>query len=208
MFNELLDQRNIGLWNKLISQFDIQIIETINYKLEFKSDSNSALIYVDTRKSKELFTHELLHLELRYFGLDTVTFFDFTKFNQYEEQIAYNLLNNIEHILFFDEFIKLKFNPKLFVEGISNKKVLDKQINQYKMLEKIDLKLYYTSLYFTLKAEEYYGEKRFDFLMKLKKLNKKYFEQCEKAYSSILDLDLEIHPNVQFEKIMKILFTE
>lgn len=209
-FKSLIDKRNIELWDRLNNKFKIEIINNGFYKLDYNSDERSAIIHVDDRNDINLFTHELLHLELRYFNLDTEKYFNFSKYNNYEIQTAYNLINNIEHILFYDEFIDLGFDSKMFVEGISNKKQLTEQLNNYDLLKtNQDLcrpNLYFASLYFTLKAEEYYGNKRFEYLDKLRKLNKTYCTKCEKTYSYFIELDLENNPQYEFIKAMDNIF--
>lgn len=203
LLDELLDQRNKNLWEKLYTGFNITVALSDQYKLDFSPPN--ATILIDNRKNVSLFTHELLHLELRYLGLDAIKYFSLESYTFEEVRIVYNLCNNLEHILMFDEFIYLGFEKTAFVEGLSGKKQLEQQIEIYHdLVTKPDFcnpTLYFVSLYVTIKSEQYCGQKREYFLEKLRRKNPGLHKKCENLYNDILNMDFDSDLQTQYVNV-------
>ena len=60
---ELLDDRNIELWNKISTTYIIDFQKADNMEYGYYSKGNSTTFYIGKGEpSKDSFTHEMLHL--------------------------------------------------------------------------------------------------------------------------------------------------
>lgn len=163
--NKFLDIRNRDLWNYLSEKYTIGVNDEYSfYKLDYLDEINPVYILTDKSYSKSLFTHELLHLELRSFGFDASQALpesyllmnsDVEKFRS---QIAYNLANNIEHIIFLKRYKELGFPMIEFVSDYYTSNYSENffaQFNYIKLnplLENI-YDLFFLSSYITMYSE-------------------------------------------------------
>lgn len=132
---DLLDERNSNLWNYLTGHYDIAVLDNYSmYRLDYVSDNEPVAITVKRPLNKGLFTHELLHLELRSYGLNSFSYFEKHEINREHDFIknsAYTLCNTIEHILFFDDFIERGFDPEEFVSDYRTSRHSKKEFEVY-----------------------------------------------------------------------------
>lgn len=121
--DNFIDDRNRDLWNKLASRYTIGVNDDYSYyKLDYAKEDDVVYILTDKSYNRNLFTHELLHLYLRYIGIDTVKMvkekliiLGSDPLQNFKSQVIYNLLNNIEHILFINEYRGLGFLEEEFI---------------------------------------------------------------------------------------------
>ena len=65
--NEFIDYRNIDIWKLLSENYNIQIEQSKNDEYSCFTLNSDATIYVDLNNiSPDSFTHELLHIYLKY----------------------------------------------------------------------------------------------------------------------------------------------
>src|SRR5690606_18099998 len=115
-----IDYRNKDIWNKLSKKYMILVNDdNLIYELKYINNDPYTVILTNKNYSKELFTHELLHLDLRYKGLNTVNFFESLS-QPFIATMAIMILNCIEHILFFDDYIELGYSKERFVMDYNN----------------------------------------------------------------------------------------
>lgn len=201
-----ITDQNHDLWDDLRSHYTIKVSDEFSvYQLEYSS-LGSVRILTDKNYSPALFTHELLHLEIRKLGLSTLEYFE-TLSNDFIKAACIGILNCIEHVLFFDDFIDMGFNKHEFTmdyhTSVIDVEQLEELIKQSKQFDKSIQVLMFYSIYWTVKNEEYIGHDREDALRLLRSLSPILFSKCNSMYDSIIDLDLQ-NPNVQsnFHQIM------
>lgn len=197
--SSFIDSRNTDLWNTLLSKYTIGVLDNYSsYRLDYVSDEEPVAITVSNPHKIGLFTHELLHLNLRKEGLNTFCFFESLEINNNREFIipcAYTLCNTMEHILFFDDFIDMGFNAEEFVSDyISSIHTKDEFELFTGMYNNVSTRkgsiLYYYALMFTLLSEKYMGLSRNVELNKALKLDRSLYYRCMDFYEFILDFDL------------------
>lgn len=192
-----IEKRNKSLWDKLKNKFIIGVIDDhVFYELRYLHNNLHVVILTNKIYNPSLFTHELLHLNLRYNGLDTFLFYESIS-QPFLATMAYTILNCIEHVLFFDDFIDMGYKKEEFVMDYANSEYnlinLKKAYSDLQSFSDgqhiIDLFLYY--VYWTLKNEEYMGVDRNKDFLWLKSSNPLIFAKCERMFDEIVDFDLE-----------------
>lgn len=202
ILSKFIDSKNIDLWNHLSQEYNIIVNDDYQlYELKYLKGDSSAVILTNKSDNRELFTHELLHLELRSFGLNTLEYFEKMS-SPLISTLVVGICNCIEHVLIFDRFIDLGYKDFEFtmdyftsIENINKAKEVYDFANSSRK-EMFHLTIF--SLYWTFKNEEYIGKDRLKSLSWLKKLQPSLYSKCESMYSDIIDLDLD-SDNVQLE---------
>lgn len=191
-----LSRKNADLWKKLSERYKISVDDGFNYyELDYNASTPSVVIRTTKRYQESLFTHELLHLNLRNIGLDTASYFQSFNTKIYR-MAALTICNCVEHILFFDDFVDLGYSPISFVMDYNNQEY---DLNTLKTLfknvegdrDKSVLKLMVFYAFWTLKNEEYMGVNRDESLNWLQKNYSLFFSSCEQMFDNIIDFDLE-----------------
>lgn len=191
-----IDDRNYELWNSMISQFRIGVNDDYSkYELKYQDINSDVYILTDKLYSKGLFTHELLHLNLRSKGLNTVNYFE--KFSQDVFRFsALTICNCIEHVLFFNDFVDLGYPKESFVKDYNNQEYnINLAIKIYSDVKTVGdseiLKLVVFYLFWTFKSEEYMGIDRTTSLDFLKNNEFELFKSCNRMFDEIISFDLE-----------------
>lgn len=196
-----IENRNRSLWDKLRNKFIIGVNDNYDiYELKYFPGETAAVILTNKVYNSALFTHELMHLDLRHRGLHTLLFYQSLS-EHFITTMAVTILNCIEHVLFFDEFVELGYRKEEFVMDYNNSEyeltMLKKLYSQIKSSKNRSLvELCYTYAYWTLKNEEYMGVNRYTDLSWLKKTNPTLFLKCENMFDNIIEFDLD-SPTVQ-----------
>lgn len=108
-------------------------------------------------------------------------------------QCVGSICNNIEHILFFDDFIDLGFKASEFVMDYNSSNYPDSVFKTISRLKSDSEELYqlvFLSAQITMLAEKYYGLQRNNLLLKLQKIDKALFQKGISIYNEILDFDI------------------
>ncbi len=200
IYSNLIDHRNEQLWKDLISKYTISVNDGYNfYKLDFIENDKAVCILVDKNYTISLFTHELLHLELRSYNINSLLGFNDVLLpngqlsNSLRGQCVGSICNNIEHILFFDDFIELGFNANQFVmdyDSSNYPETVFKTISQLKNDSDELYQIFFFSTQITMLAEKYYGLQRNNVLLRLKKTDKRLYEKGISIYHEILDFNI------------------
>ncbi|UIR56702.1 hypothetical protein LZQ00_02535 [Sphingobacterium sp. SRCM116780] len=196
-----IDDRNYTLWESMVNQFRIGVNDDYKfYQLDYQDENSDVYILTDKMYSKSLFTHELLHLQLRSKGLNTADYFQMFSQDVFKA-FALTICNCIEHVLFFDDFVEMGYPRETFVMDYDNQEYnIDQAIKMYSDIKTLNdqaiLKLVIFYLYWTFKNEEYMGIDRASSLDWLKKVESKLLISCNRMYDEIISFDLE-STNVQ-----------
>lgn len=203
-----IDDRNKELWKKLNGVFQIRVSNHHSvFKIDFLTGSEEVFIETTRDNSPSLFTHELLHLNLRYKGLNL--FECFKRTNEYSIEIFTSTISNcIEHVLFFNEFIEMGFNKEDFIMDYNNHPFgisrLQQQFNQLYNTNDPELRALFISFcYWILKSGEYIGEDRKRDLELLKVEAPQRFQEMEYMFLEVLDFKFNSN-NIQedFNKLV------
>ena len=193
-----VDDRNLALWNKLNSIYEIGIIDTYaHYELKYQDGSKQVIIFTDNKYNKGIFTHELLHLNLRSIGLNSLSMYAslMNYHKTYIIQALISLLNCIEHILFFDDFLDMGFTSNQFVMDYDTSSYTEANFLSVKLAKNGSDKnlytVYFLSTQITMYSEEYSGQDRTAFLQKLKNIDPKMFSVGLKLYGEIIDFEIK-----------------
>lgn len=90
-----IEERNLELWKNLDSEYIIGVNDNYQiYELKYIANDPHVVILTNKQYNLSLFTHELLHLELRHKGLHTTDFFQSLS-QQFLNTMAYMILNCI-----------------------------------------------------------------------------------------------------------------
>lgn len=202
-----INKLNLQLWNELSNVYEIFVSDDYNiYELKYTVDGRYAIL-TNKQYSPALFTHELLHLNLRKLGLNTVLYFESLS-SDAVATMGVGICNCIEHVLFFDDYLEMGFEKNEFTMDYLYTKIdLDELASLYKSyssLGKSIEKLFFYSLYWTIKSEEYIGHLRDKELHWLYCKSPISYRNCENMFYEIIDLDL-FSDKVQesFYKIIK-----
>lgn len=193
-----IDDRNRELWETLNSRYQIGVFDQYDwYELKFMDGNNHVVMFVAEEYNKGLFTHELLHLRLRSFSLNSITqYVEFKDFgNTYIIQSLVNLLNNIEHIFFFDDYIELGFEKEDFVMDFATSTFNDAHFKSLDLARNLAdqtlYSVYFLSMQITMYAEDYYGLKRNKDLNDLNKYDPKLFLKGNHFFNEIIDFEIK-----------------
>ena len=189
--NEFLDDRNKDLWIYLSDKYEIGVNDDYSfYKLEYLNDINPVYILTDKFYKKSLFTHELLHLELRSLQFDaskTLPESYMLMNNEIERlrsQISYNLANNTEHIIFLNRYLQLGFPIQDFVADYYTSNYPQSFFDQFNFLQSNPqfenlYNILFLSSYVTMYSESKYNLDRKNEFGKLLELNSDLYYKSE-----------------------------
>ncbi len=175
-----IDSRNKSIWKKLSTEFQIGVVDTHQiYELKYLEGRRHVVILTDKNYNKGIFTHEFMHLNLRSLGVNTFSKYSVLKdlSDHFIVQTLTNLLNVIEHILFFDDFIRMGFKANQFVMDYDSPKYHDSHFKSIvlarnKLVKKM-YSVYYLSIQMVMLSEEYYGLDRSTYLDRLRNMDHK-----------------------------------
>lgn len=215
--SNFIDNRNRELWDKLASNYTIGVNDDYSfYKLEYASENEEVYILTDKNYNKNLFTHELLHLNLRYNNFNSLLEFPhllLSNGNLIENQeaiIVGSICNCIEHILFFDDYIEMGFDQDQFVMDYYTSTHPDGIFHELIYVSSNDVGIDYNQLFlarqFIMLAEEYYGLNRKIVLNKLYALDKESYNRGVDLFNEIIDFEIsEEYENDNQERFNEIL---
>ncbi|MEO7215537.1 hypothetical protein [Mucilaginibacter sp.] len=140
--NQLVDERNKALWDTLNEHFTIDVQPSLNNEYSVYSISDRATFYVvEADLNPDSFTHELLHVYLRYKKVfigaaftNTIGSSTILK-NLLNDRLTEHVGNCLDHIKMFDHYEQLGFQPEKFI--------LDYDLHKCSADELTDLKKYY-----------------------------------------------------------------
>lgn len=198
---EFLDYRNKDLWIFLSSKYEIGVNDDYRfYKLDYLDDLNPVYILTDKFYNKSLFTHELLHLELRSLEFDASKSLPKSfllmsnEVERIRSQISYNLVNNAEHIIFIDRYLELGFALQDFVADYHTSNYPESFFEQFNFLKynpQLEnlYSLFFLSSYVTMFSESKYQLNRQNEMSKLFEVNSDLYYKCESIGSLIENLN-------------------
>jgi len=190
--DQLLDDRNIVLWDKLNKEFSIDIQESSNLEYRCFTQGNKATIYIAPHNiCKDSFTHELLHVYLiseKIFigaGLQLTVQGSNVLKRIFSNRLLEHFGNCLDHIKTYGIYINMGFDPEKFIADYSTYKFTSSELN--------DLKMYYKQKrVYRIEAVDFYIGK---FVAMSADFNKSFnYESCfneleklDPALFSILD---------------------
>lgn len=197
-----IDQRNKDLWERMIYRYRIGVNDDYSfYKLDYQNEMSDVYILTDKEYNKALFTHELLHLELRSVGFNACDGLDKKYLLQPEIELEkflvgllYNLLNNIEHIIFSDRFQSLGFKKSEFVADYKTSEygnpIFGMLVNYSQNPKHNDIyKIMYLSMQITMLSERKIDMDRSQYLQRLASIDHLMYLTGEIFYKAIEILD-------------------
>jgi len=198
-----IDNRNKSLWDEMSSRYKLAVVKANckSYELKYEEGNDHVVILVTDEILKGIFTHELLHLKLRSYNLNAFLHYESLKNlkSSYIVSSIVNLLNNIEHILFLDEFIDLGFNESEFTMDYHTSKYTDQNFKSLTIAKKsgdeILYKVYFLSMQMTMMSEEYYGLNRDIHLNRMKCFDTNLFNEGILFYNDIIDFEINTNIN-------------
>lgn len=139
---QLADERNEALWDTLNKHFQIDFAPSANNEYRVYSINDSATFYVPANNlCADSFTHELLHVYLRYkkvfIGeafINTISCSAILK-NLLNDRLLEHVGNCLDHIKMFEKYDQMGFRPEKFI--------LDYHQHKCKPSDLADLKRYY-----------------------------------------------------------------
>lgn len=128
--DDLIDERNINLWNELNERFEFILLESpeTNYMSKLDVDTATICIYKNDINPAH-FTHELLHIYIKFKGFEIVS--DFHKIIEDNPDIHYffstelksHVTNCLEHHLMLHKYLEMGFENRYFICDFKEKKM-------------------------------------------------------------------------------------
>lgn len=135
--NQFIDERNSDLWNLLNKNFSIKIEPSNNREYSCFTKNSDAILFVDQNNiCKESFSHELLHIYLKYkeFYLGSSLTLTLAQSRILNRLISIDLTEHIgnclDHLKMFEIYKDLGFRPEKFLSDYSDYKCTDIELNQ------------------------------------------------------------------------------
>ena len=136
MRNLFIRDRNIKLWEKLLEKYNIEIKPNILKEYMLCSKGDNATIFYDTSNiCEDSFTHELLHLNLKYheFYLGSAIKLNILSDTFFIELFPTDLLdhlgNVLDHVKMFEQYKSLGYDEERFIQDFNTKKINDNNLN-------------------------------------------------------------------------------
>ncbi|MFD2871980.1 hypothetical protein ACFS5N_05840 [Mucilaginibacter ximonensis] len=157
--NQLIDDRNRPLWNTLNQHFKIDIQSSVNNEYHCYSINDTATIYVVPYDlSADSFTHELLHVYLRYRRVFMGAAFTNTVNSSttlkrlLNVRLVEHVGNCLDHIKMHEQYEVMGFDPAKFI--------LDFTLHKCSSSELRDLRKYYkqNGMYNSQAISLYFGK--------------------------------------------------
>lgn len=146
--NQFIDKRNYELWNSLNSNFNIRIEPSKNREYSCFTQNNEAILYVDESNiCKDSFTHELLHIYLKYkeFFLGSslkLTIAQSRILNRlFSEALIEHIGNCLDHLKMFEIYKALGFRREKFILDYYDYKCTDIELDELNRNYKIGNKI-------------------------------------------------------------------
>jgi hypothetical protein len=138
----LVDERNKALWDILNSHFQIDFKPSVTGEYRVYSINDQATFYVpEANLCADSFTHELLHVYLRYKKVfigaafsNTINSSAILK-NLLNDRLTEHVGNCLDHIKMFEKYQQMGFRPEKFI--------LDYDLHKCTASDLADLKRYY-----------------------------------------------------------------
>jgi hypothetical protein len=135
----LIDKKNAALWELLNDHFEIDIKESDEPNYRCYITEKTATIYIlPEHLCKDSFTHELLHIYLKYKGLMIGNQFDalITSRNTLNRIFSRKLLehfgNCLDHIRMYPMYEEMGFDPRKFITDNGTFKLLPQELASLK----------------------------------------------------------------------------
>ncbi|MGV6947002.1 hypothetical protein [Sphingobacterium kyonggiense] len=201
-----IDDRNRDLWGKLFQTYTIGVNDDYSfYKLDFVSEDEVVYVLTDSTHNKNLFTHELLHLDLRFKGFNSLLAFPHlilpngNLVESQESMIISSICNCVEHILFFDEYIELGFEQDQFVADYYTSEHPEAIFTELAHVRSNDIGINYNNLFIArqliILAEEYCGLERENHLKRLSNLDLRMYNKGIDLFNHIIDFEIKEEEN-------------
>jgi hypothetical protein len=202
----LLDDKNLKLWKKLSSAFNINILhEDIEH---YRFTPREAVMEIAVNKNAinpAQFTHELLHLDLRHKGIFSTSALksEILKKENLKNLLTENTLeligNCIAHVKMFPAFIKLGYQPCDFMSDYYVNKFSDEEASD--LIKRFVSHGKYSAIGINVFIIKFFSartcpNKEFNYKSNLDKL-----EKIDHELYSILDRFLNSWENFDIEKI-------
>ncbi|RXF67735.1 hypothetical protein [Arcticibacter tournemirensis] len=202
--NQLIDERNQALWDTLNAHFQIDFQPSANNEYRVYSINDSATFYVpENDHCADSFTHELLHVYLRYkkvfIGAAFINTVNSSKIlkNLLNDRLTEHVGNCLDHIKMIDHYDQMGFPREKFITDYDQHKCTPSDL--------ADLKRYYkqNGSYNTEAVNLYIGKfvamcadfnESFDYepcFAALDKLDPQLFTVLDQLVSDWEDLDIE-----------------
>ncbi|MBO9691287.1 hypothetical protein [Chryseobacterium sp.] len=144
----LISNRNEELWEKLDEKFNIEIVPNTEKEYSVFTRSENAIIYYDpTNICESSFTHELLHINLKYHefyisgAMKNNMRSDYLLDRLFPTELIDHIGNVLDHLKMFKLYLKMGYDPAKFIYDYSDKKVDDSVINNIKRNYRIGNKI-------------------------------------------------------------------
>ena len=146
--SQFIDERNSELWNSLNSKFNIRIQQSENREYSCFTQNNDAIIFVDENNiCKDSFTHELLHIHLKYkeFFLGSSLKLTIAQSRilsrMFSEAFIEHIGNCLDHLKMFEIYKDLGFTQEKFLLDFYDYKCTEFEINDLNRNYKIGNKI-------------------------------------------------------------------
>lgn len=144
----LISYKNVELWEKLNENFAIEIVPNTEKEYRVFTRNKNATIYYDPDNICESsFTHELLHINLKYhefyIGAAVMQFMktDPLLDRLFPKELIDHIGNVLDHLKMFNLYLKMGYDPAKFIYDYSDKKINDGIINNIKRNYRIGKKI-------------------------------------------------------------------
>lgn len=145
----LISSRNLELWKKLNEKFKIEIVPNTEKEYRVFTRSENATIYYDpTNICESSFTHELLHMNLKYHefyigsALKQFIKTDPLLDRLFTEELIDHMGNVLDHLKMYNLYLKMGYDSTKFLLDYSEIKInedeLQELIRKYRIGNKIN----------------------------------------------------------------------
>jgi hypothetical protein len=146
--NQFIDERNFNLWNLLNTKFNITIENSNNGEYSCFTKNSDATLYVNPNNiCIESFSHELLHIYLKYkeFYLGSSLIYVINQSRILNRLCSGKLIDHIgnclDHLKMFEIYKELGFQNEKFLLDYHKHKLSDIELNTLKRNYKIGIKI-------------------------------------------------------------------
>jgi len=195
---ELIDNRNITLWNKIDSNFQVYFEKTLNKEYAVYSKGSKLIFYIGTGElCKDSFTHEMLHVYFRLndcylgAGLSNILLGNNRLGKILSKELVEHIGNCFEHKKMFPMYIEMGFDRTKFLTDYNQYKCEPSELEYLQVNYKRDLK--YTDLFIgKLVAMFCDPNQDFDYIAELKE-----FKKLDSKLYSIIKSSIELWDTIE-----------
>lgn len=213
-YNSLIDERNEDLWRKMNAHFNITINDSpvSNYISEFGPDGVSILVD-RSDMTPASFTHELLHLYIKY--KDTNVLSDFKEMAKADNELLHllsqpvinHICNCMEHSKMLPMFLERNFQQdhfsKDFHSQLMDRQEVDKLIHSYIKNDIYDGRAVQTFIkkFFSMKATANTSYDYKPYFMALKKLDTELYSAMDGFWENWLTFKIG-NPPEEYQRML------